>query len=569
MQQSQLPMDTPRVEDHHVSKPRHIGNTIFPNFPIFNRLLFFAHNHTSIAVKDVTNKLQGTHAQLLSDVLHVRNALRNSLDERTRQKLLNGDLVTITLLAPGGYEFAAGFLAIVALGAVVVPISIAVPVEEALYFAKTARAAATLCASKHAPFGQQLAQRRKADNPTFISMNIRDHIGQPQIPPPQMIVSSDHHLDYQGAGLIIFTSGTSGPPKGAVKRRSFLDMNAQAISLWYNLQPGDVVLHTLPVHHATGIGISFLPFLLSGAAIEFQSSGFNPAQIWDRWRRGGLTVFSGVPTMYMRLMRFFEEDIKKRPPAEVSACVNAARAFRIMMSGSAALPFSLQSKWIKLLGGKRILERYGATEFSSVFSVKPGDIDNPDGSVGKAFFGLEVKLSNGDEGEILVKSPHIFTEYIHDPKTTAAAFNEDGYYKTGDIGRREGDYYFILGRASIDIIKSGGYKISALDIEREILDLPYVGEVMVVGVGDEEYGQRVAVAITVQNKEPLTLEKLRADLRSRLSGYKLPTLLRVVDELPKSASGKVVKRVLSKQIFPPSGHPDIQTWKAKPPQAKI
>lgn len=115
-------MATSHVGDQSLAEPRHIGNNIFPNFPIFVRLLFFAHNHTSIAVNDVTNNLQGTHAQLLSDVLHLRNSLRDSLDYDTRRKLLTGEQMNINLLAPGGYEFAAGFLAVVALGAVVVPI---------------------------------------------------------------------------------------------------------------------------------------------------------------------------------------------------------------------------------------------------------------------------------------------------------------------------------------------------------------------------------------------------------------------------------------------------------------
>lgn len=196
-----------------------------------------------------------------------------------------------------------------------------------------------------------------------------------------MIISGDFLLDYYGTGLVIFTSGTSGPPKGVAKRRAFLDGAASIIAQWYQIKDSDVVLHTLPVHHATGIGVTFLPYLLSGATIEFHSSGFDPAVIWERWRRGGLTVFSGVPTMYMRLMRYFEEKLSQQSPEEVASYVNAARSFRLMKSGSAALPQPLQLKWIKLLGGKRILERYGATEFSSVFSVKPGDSKNPDVSL--------------------------------------------------------------------------------------------------------------------------------------------------------------------------------------------
>lgn len=391
----------------------------------------------------------------------------------------------------------------------------------------------------------------------FVSFKIRPHIYKPQIPIKDVIISSDHFLDYHGAGLVIFTSGTSGPPKGAVKRRSFLDTNAQSIAQWYHLEEMDVILHTLPVHHATGIGMSFMPFLLAGSCIEFQSSGFNPAQIWERWKQGGLSVFSGVPTMYMRLMMYFDETVSKLPAEEAQVYIDAARSFRLMMSGSAALPFTLQSKWIKLLGGRRILERYGATEFSSVFSVRPGDSNNPDvnipsyallqvtksnfiwqGSVGKVFFGLQVKLSNGDEGEVLVKSPHMFKEFV-----PAQFIHLSNYLQIPDtfmmrkllqmlllrMGFTKQEILLVARASTISssgglllivrahgvcltlyfltpkVIKSGGYKISALDIEREILDLSYVGEVMVVGVDDEEYGQRVAAAITIRDHVRLSI----------------------------------------------------------------
>jgi malonyl-CoA/methylmalonyl-CoA synthetase len=178
------------------------------------------------------------------------------------------------------------------------------------------------------------------------------------------------------------------------------------------------------------------------------------------------------------------------------------------------------------------------------------------------------------------------TRYLCDAAATRAAHNEEGFFKTGDIARREGDNYFILGRASIDILKSGGYKLSALDIEREILGLPYVSEVMVVGVPDEEFGQRVGAVIclrkdqdlyepdpdvgddgatttTTRPRRQLTLHDLRQDLRSRLAGYKLPTLLRVVrGELPKSMTGKVVKKVLGPQYFPEDYRRDcnVQVW---------
>ncbi|PNS20451.1 hypothetical protein CAC42_5901 [Sphaceloma murrayae] len=149
---------------------------------------------------------------------------------------------------------------------------------------------------------------------------------------------------------------------------------------------------------------------------------------------------------------------------------------------------------------------------------------------------------------------------------TKSAHDDQGYYQTGDIGRREGKYFWIMGRASVDIIKSGGYKISALDVEREILSLPYIQEVMVVGVEDEEFGQRVAAAVVPRGVKQISLEDLRRDLKAQLAGYKMPTILRLLDgELPKSGTGKVVKKTLGPKLFPKDyrGLDMVQVWEAR------
>lgn len=177
----------------------------------------------------------------------------------------------------------------------------------------------------------------------------------------------------------------------------------------------------------------------------------------------------------------------------------------------------------------------------------------------------------------------MFSKYLNDPEATANAHDADGFFRTGDIARKEGRYYYIVGRASLDIIKSGGYKISALDIERELLALPYIAEAMVVGVIDEEFGQRVAALVSLQEEDltdaflesygntdhVLTIADLRKDLRDRLAGYKMPTLLRVVNgELPKTATGKVRKKVLGPQFFPSDYQlsPEVQQWVTSPRQ---
>ncbi|OQU98120.1 AMP-binding enzyme domain-containing protein [Cladophialophora immunda] len=543
------------------------GPRILPNFLLFNRLVFFAHRKNKVVINDVTAGVAATHVQLLTDVLNFRNHIRSRLSPQTIRKLQTGEEVFICILAPGGYEYAVAFLAVLALGAVIVPLSSIVPVQEACYYVNKCRAVAILASSSQVVMGKAVeVQARGTVGPEFQCLEILPHIHKTPFLPTDITVSSDLYMDLNAAGLIIFTSGTTGPPKGAVLRRGFFVTAGLEMADEFGISVDDVVLHTLPVHHATGIQINFLPFLINGACIEFQSGGFDPAWTWNRWRQGGLTFFSGVPTTYMRLMQHYEKHLSQLPPDELKSYVSSVRQFKALVCGTSALPYPLHQKWKALTGGKNITTRYGATEFGPVFRLPIGATDLPEGSVGIIAPAADVKLSTGSFGEVLVRTSSMFSKYILDPEATARAHDAQGYFKTGDIARKEGPYYFILGRESVDIIKSGGYKISALDIERELLGLDYVAEAAVIGAEDEEFGQRTA-AIVVLNKEkitgPLTLHRLRRDLRARLSSYKLPTLLRVVDEIPKNASGKVPKKVLGPQLFPKEGHRDVQIWRGK------
>lgn len=184
----------------------------------------------------------------------------------------------------------------------------------------------------------------------------------------------------------------------------------------------DVLLHVLPVHHATGIGINFVPFLNAGACVEFRSGSFDPAWTWERWKKGRkedgltLTFFSGVPTIYMRMMRHYEQTLKRLPEAELKEYVDGARRLRALLCGTSALPGPVERFWTEVLGGRSILTRYGATEFGVGFGVpfdeKQGAGEVPEGSVGMPMPGVEVRLSEGDEGEVLIRSPHMFSQYV-------------------------------------------------------------------------------------------------------------------------------------------------------------
>ena len=383
-----------------------------------------------------------------------------------------------------------------------------------------------------------------------------------------MIISSTQHLSETAPGVVIFTSGTTGRPKGAVMRRSYTHETALAIGEGYDITHVDVLLHILPVHHTTGLQTSFLVFLVAGACIEFKRGSFDPAWVWNRWLQGGLTIFSAVPTILLRLKWHYEQHISPLATIERAKYDSAANQFHQIICGSSALQDPVQDFWTTLRNHRPILTRYGATEFPGCLKVPtnpPPDL--PRGCVGMPVPGVEVKISSGSTGELLVRSPHMFSKYLFDDAATRDAHDAEGFFKTGDILRREGNYFFVVGRESVDIVKSGGYKISTPEIERACLDLPYVQEIAIAGVDDEEFGQRVgAILRTKSDVTTISLERLRGDLRKELAPYKLPTLLKVVEgELPKGGTGKVQKKMLGRDIFPGDWRQkgDVQSWDGK------
>lgn len=414
--------------------PPHEGYHIFPNIALFSTLLRHAHrNH--LAIRDVRLGIQRTYGELLSEALGLRHKLQKSLDPEVLRAIKNGDEVFIGVLAAGGYEFAVAALAVLALGAAMVPMSmsnkclqrvnsllkfrqlisiaVSLPVKEALYFVGKSKQVAILTSAEASTLGTSIADEvNKSQRRSIQSIDILSNLPKKSLQPSEMIIAADRYLDPNAAGVVIFTSGTTGPPKGAVMRRSYVDDGAAAISEHYRLTPEDVLLHVLPVHHATGIGINFWPFLMSGCCIEFRSGSFDPDWMWERWRQGGLTFFSAVPTIYMRMMRYYEQNLASLPEDIRISYVQGAKQFRAMLCGSSALPRPMQDFWTNIRGGKAIYTRYGATEFGAVYKVGIDDHETPPNSVGKAVSGVDVKLSNGDEGEVLVKSPHMFSKSV-------------------------------------------------------------------------------------------------------------------------------------------------------------
>ena len=337
--------------------------------------------------------------------------------------------------------------------------------------------------------------------------------------------------------MILYTSGTTDRPKGVVTTHDNLRAQIESLVEAWAWQPDDRILHVLPLHHTHGIVNVLLCALWSGAVCEMPRS-FDAARVWERFVEGGLTLFMAVPTIYVKLIAGYDAVSSDRQRALRECC----RQFRLMVSGSAALPVSTFARWQEI-SGHALLERYGMTEIGMALS-NPLRGERRPGTVGQPLPGVDVRLVTEDgaitsegPGMIEVRGPGVFREYWQRPDATRGSFKGD-WFLTGDVAVLEDGYYRILGRNSIDIIKTGGYKISALEIEEVLRTHPDISDCAVVGVEDAEWGERVCAAVVGGSADA---EELRSWLAERLAPYKLPRRWVRVDELPRNAMGKVTK----------------------------
>ncbi|HEX9704786.1 MAG TPA: acyl-CoA synthetase [Gemmatimonadales bacterium] len=341
--------------------------------------------------------------------------------------------------------------------------------------------------------------------------------------------------------MVVYTSGTTGKPKGAVTTHANLRAQIESLIHAWAWSPDDRILLVLPLHHVHGIVNVLGCALWSGALCEM-APRFDAAAVWDRFAAGGLTLFMAVPTIYRRLIAAWDGATPERR-RELSA--GAAR-LRLMVSGSAALPADVLERWREITG-HTLLERYGMTEIGMALSNPLAGERRP-GFVGVPLPAVDVRLVDeagrpvppGTPGELLVRGPAVFCEYWNRPDETTHAF-ANGWFRTGDVAVLERGAFRILGRSSVDIIKTGGYKVSALEIEEVLRTHPVVAECAVVGVADPEWGERVCVAVELRESETLTLLVLQTWAKDRLAPYKVPRALVCVGSLPRNAMGKVVK----------------------------
>jgi len=342
-------------------------------------------------------------------------------------------------------------------------------------------------------------------------------------------------------GMILYTSGTTSRPKGVVTTHDNIKAQITSLVEAWEWSAEDRTVLCLPLHHVHGIINVVSCALWSGATCEMLSR-FDANTVWERIASGNVTLFMAVPTVYVKLIAVWETASPERQAAQSQACAK----LRLMVSGSAALPVSTLERW-KEITGHTLLERYGMTEIGMALS-NPYHGTRIPGSVGTPLPSVEVRLvgergqpvPQGTPGEIEVRGPCVFKEYWGKPEATRDAFR-NGWFRTGDTAVVENGAYRILGRTNIDIIKTGGHKVSALEIEEVLRQHPAIIECAVVGVPDVEWGERVAAAVVVNDGDTFDLSTLRTWARELLAAHKLPSRLLVVDSLPRNAMGKVMK----------------------------
>ncbi len=357
------------------------------------------------------------------------------------------------------------------------------------------------------------------------------------------VVSTDRRA------LIVFTSGTTSKPKGVVTTHANVGAQISTLIDAWEWRADDVIPLFLPLHHVHGI-INVLSCALCAGATVHAMPKLDLPTLCAQVAADTFSVFMAVPTIYVKLIDYLEtlED------QDVEVICEGFANMRLNVSGSAACPVEVFGEWQQLTG-QVLLERYGMTEIGMALS-NPYEGERRAGYVGQPLPGVAVQLveeeggivtEEGVPGEIRIKSPTVFLEYWGNAEATEASFSE-GWFCTGDVAVIEDGYYRIMGRSSVDIIKSGGYKLSALEIENKLLAHPQIAEVAVVGIADRTWGEAVAAVVVRKGDGDMTLETLKAWCDGHLSPYKLPKQLRVVDALPRNAMGKVMKPSL-KPLF--------------------
>ncbi len=464
-------------------------------------------------------------AVVMRDVGTGRTISAGHMEEETarRARALRGlgvqrsSRVALSILDP--VEFVLCYAAVLRSGAIAVPLNPHYRPREALSIFEDALPSVLIADRTEAQSELNELLQVPHITPTFDSLHQLSFAEELVQPAPE-----------DGA-LMLYTSGTTGRPKGVVHTHSALAGSTNSLGIAWRWSSEDCLTLSLPLFHMHGLGVGVHGALSRGSMLQV-SSGFDTSSLLAEIGRGATSLFFGVPTLYGSLMNHANR--------------GALAKVRLAVSGSAPLPETLFHS-ISAATGQKVLERYGMTETVMILS-NPYEGERRPGTVGFELPGVEVKLTQGDSGEILVRGSSTFHGYWRRQSANVDAFDSEGWFRTGDIGQRDREGYVSIVGRSKELIISGGYNVYPREIENVLEGLPGVAECAVVGRPSERWGEEVVAVIVATAAGSPTVAQLNSWCRDHLVNYKVPKEYIFVESLPRNHMGKVVRSELEARV---------------------
>lgn len=457
----------------------------------------------------------------------------------------------IALLLGNTPHYVIGLYGALRLGATVIPINPIYTPEEIGYIIKNGDVKAVVMLDQLVPLVEKMHSLLpdvehyiicETDKASIIIPTLPSLTSYPKMKLFSHVVASGQlnfvgpELDKEDVALILYTSGTTGRPKGAMLTHHNLYRNAQDVSDYLKMTGDDKVITSLPMFHVFCLTVCLNAPLMNGAVIIIDPK-FSPKEIFNYVNNQGATVFAGVPTMYNFLLQYGN--------AHGSNLDN----LRLCIAGGAAMPVSLLYAFEERFN-KKINEGYGLSEASPVTCFNPIYLPRKAGSIGQSIVNVENKIVDefgnevpvGEVGELIVRGPNVMKGYYKLPEETAAAL-KDGWLYTGDMARMDEEGYFFIVDRKKEMIIVGGYNVYPREVEEVFYSHPEVIECAIIGVPHPEQGEEIRCFIVLKNDQ-VTKEELFTYAKERLAKYKVPSSIEFIDELPKNTTGKILRREL-------------------------
>ncbi|KAL4929909.1 uncharacterized protein BDV17DRAFT_290263 [Aspergillus undulatus] len=530
---------------------------ILPDDVLFSRLLKIARQRDSqIIVNDCSRETQFSYRQILDGTVKLKQKLQDLLG---RSALESPGRFYIALLAPNGYEFIIGVLAVLAIGGVVVPMPTGALPAEASHILQQCDARYLLATSELANLAAEIKQEAKI--PSLIINSNEDAAAASDnnlLPVTSYTLDPALAVPEETPSILFFTSGTSGPPKGVLHARRTINKYARQAEA---PEPNDE-LCIIPRGAFWSLYFTKLfQMLLTGIRVEIHNFGRNYNLIWEKLREQTATKIVLSPTFWYGMMTYFQSHISVVLPRDVvDEYVKGAQQLSDACATGAMLSGPIREFWREMRGGQLLKELYGTTETQEI-AVCDMDSGRVEDDLGTPLPNVTMKLSEGEEGEVLVKTPSLFLGYLNAPDATAKRFDPDGFFKTGDLAVVQDGRYVFKGRANMDLFKFYTYKVPRGQVEAALIALPYIAEGYIMPVADPQCDTRTAALVRFRKNESdfghkkLDLQTIRNDLATKLGlpAYQLPTVLRVLrdDEVvPRTWSEKTAMMRAVHQFFP-------------------